>query len=260
MSSSVVCPKCGATTDARAATCGGCGVDLLAAFEGRAWGRKSPAKSATAKRRGGRFAWLVLPGALAAGLGSAVFLRGLWVLKGPSSGRPLPERVFVDRANRFAFTPPSGWRLELLEEPSGSLRRAVRLTRGQTVVEVCVGEPSAADAPDAELLKRAFDGAELSLGTAEASRLDGLSARLLEASGGRAYLPSPEAGRKASDLHAPAPAYESVEPAALVLAARDASSAFVVRAISEKSRLAADRPEIERFLASFRVLDRPWRP
>lgn len=259
MSSSVVCPKCGETTDARAEICGRCGVDLLAAFEGRAWGRKSPARQ-TARRKAARLGWLLLPGALAAGLGAAVFLRGLWVLKGPSAGGSLPERVFVDRANRFAFTPPSGWRLELLDEPAGRLRRAVRLTRGQTVVEVCVGEPSAADAPDAELLKRAFDGTELTLSGSEAASLDGLSGRLLEASGGRTYLPSPEAGRRITDLHAAAPAYESVEPAALVLAARDASSAFVVRAISEKGRLAADRPEIERLLASFRVLDRPWRP
>lgn len=263
MKTEVACPKCGAAADPTNAKCPACGVELLAAFESRAWGRRGDAFGRPAPRRlaaPARAAWL-LAAALAAGIGAAMFLRGLWVLRGPGAGAPLPERAYVDAARRFAFAPPSGWQLELLDESCGAgLTRAARLARGATTIEVCVGDAAAAQAGDAALLERAFSGAEMKVVSSDRQALDGLPGRRVWGSAGRAYMPSSSAGRTASSHHQPAPKYESVELSAFVVAANDARASYILKFFSEKSQLEADRSDLERFLASFRVLDRPWAP
>lgn len=259
MNSQVACPKCRKPADARRGTCSECGVDLLSAFESRALGRALPPKPRR-RRNDSRPFWLLM-GLLLCGAGAAVFARGLWILAGPQAGKPLPDRAYVDAPRRFAFAPPSGWQLDVLDEDAGGgLRRAVRLTRGSTTLEVCVGDAALVAEADAALLKRALYGADPVLASASRAELDGLPARRLEASAGRAYLPSSQAGRKLGPHHAPAPAYESVELSAVIVAAADARTAYVAKAFGDKEVLAADLPDVERWLASIRILARPWRP
>lgn len=267
----VTCPKCGRAEDAAKERCGACGLVFLEWFERRAWGPgsrhasfdKAPKPRPRARKRGLSSGWL-LAGALACGAGAAACLRGLWIVGGPRAGSPLPPQAFVDQADGFAFAPPSGWEFGLVDRAEGGYRQVVRLSRGAATIDVVVGPGSLAEELGKErayaLIQNSFNGAELQVQSAEQTSLDGLPAERIEASAARAYLPSPNAGKAPTPLHAPAPKFESVEARAVLVVASLGGRSYLIKIFSEKEQFQADRAAIEAFLSSFRVFRRPWLP
>lgn len=270
MSTDIVCPKCARSADARAGRCASCGLDFLEWFERRAWGpdskhlRAEKAAAPRTKTRSRPAASWLLAGALAAGAGAAACLRGLWLVAGPGAGARLPAQAFVDQRHGFAFTPPSGWQLGLVERADGGMTQVARLSRQSETIDVLVGPADVSEELGQErgyaLMQRAFNGADLQVRSAQAFSLDGVAGQRLEASVARAYLPSPNAGRQLTALGAPAPQYESAEGRALLIVAPLSGRSLLVKVFAEKEQFEREKPVLDSFLASFRVIRRPFAP
>jgi hypothetical protein len=259
MIAGVKCPRCSTTTDARAPACSGCGVDLLQAFEGRAW--QSEVDRAAALKSGRRPAKsrarraLALSAALAAAFGAATAAR-VWMAL-PTQGRVLPPDA--RRAAGCAFVLPRGWHEE--PPPSGPWTGLARVTDGVSAIDVLSAPASlveqARTGPGATAAAAsAFNGAEPRVEFEGALVVDGIEALRLRVSGGRAYLPSAEEGRSRGGS-LPAPRLESQALRGELVLVPAASATLVIRAVAGEAAAPALSRALAAFYDGFRVLARP---
>lgn len=238
------CPGCSTNIDFASSTCRGCGVELLALYEKRAWAGKPVPQRRASDRRAGVFGrkllLLVLTGAAA---GAAIFcLRG--------GAGPLPAGALTVPAQACAFVPPAGWIVE-----SGAA--ALRLSRGPAVIVVSVWHgsfPAQARQHAAALAAAAFDGMPVKVLAVSELEVGGRPAWRLDIAGERVFLPSANAGRQLSALQAPAPQLESMELRGALILVEGRGRTHALKFYSEKSDFERQGPAFRSFLADFSPL------
>jgi hypothetical protein len=236
----MTCPDCAAPVDPSQPACPRCGVNLLEAFEKKAWANQPAPKK---RRKGvGLPSWLYILFATAAACAAGFFLAASrWP-------RPLPPQAYVDSARGFAVTPPNGWRVDSFEGSGPG--EALRMTDEAATIIVTVLRAGTARAA----VESQFSGNDIQIGGAETFSLDGTHAQRYAVTGGRTYMPSPNKGKRRGDLEAAAPEYESVEWAGELLVVPSGERDFAIKILSERSDFAKRRPVFDAFLASFKRL------
>ena len=251
------CPSCRRPVDFSRDTCRHCRVVYREVFEARAWTAKGKPFSRTAvkpPRLGGRLA--------ACAGGVVVAAACAWRLLSPPPGLPLPADAKENASLGFAFSAPAGWSVDASERIREGLVSAARLSDATTSVEVLVGPralAAQARAPvgAARLASDQFNGSAVRLESTEDIEVDRLPAVRLKVSGGRMYLPSPNAGRRVSPLGQPAPRYESLEFAGELVAVSGSGCSYLIKISSGRDELERHRRLVDGFLSSFRVTRRP---
>lgn len=237
------CPSCEAAVDFRRETCSACGTAYLDALEKKAAAALPSRERSGLDRRQARTGRARVWAAGLAAAAAAVSLAGILAARHPSRSA-LPPGALRHEAG-FAFVPPNGWALS-------SDGAGVRLAQGSASIRIWRAAGSLPEQP-AELAAAVFNGGAVRpLSSAEVD-LAGLPALRVEVAGERVVLPSAEAGRRLSALHAPAPAQESGELRGLVVCAREGDTTLLIQVFSESSDFARRRAEIEGFLSAVRT-------
>jgi hypothetical protein len=279
------CPHCGGAAPKGAVECAGCGL-VFAKWKARAGAptpRPADAPGSLESWRRKRLA----AGAKGAAWFCAVLLV-VWAALRPPAGLPASPEALADPERGFAVALPPGWTV---------VRRNV--ARGETVLAV-EASPEGSDAwlsavvvegdglPDGlapgkrdglpRLLGEAFPGAsgDLSYTKPTRVRVDNLKALRLEGDGSRTLRrevqsavsvdPWVQRMREAKGLP-PAPVEfvsQVVEDSRrlrfVVQAVPGAGRRFAVGVIGDQDAFLARKPEVEAWLASFRVTERPLSP
>lgn len=216
-----------------------CGVNLLEAFEKKAWAGlpQRPKKPVRRKTAAWVFVALASLCAAAAGFFAAA---ARWP-------KPLPPQSYVDSARGFSVTLPSGWRVAPVD--GDGFGDALTLTDDAATISISVLKPGSST-PQAAAAQ--FAGADAKVSGGDTTRLDGARAERYEVSGGRTYLPSENKGKRRADLEAPAPAYESLEWKGELIVLPDGERDYALKFWSEKTDFEKRRGAFDALLASFR--------
>lgn len=250
------CPDCRTPVDFSRKACPSCKVLYQEAFEARAWAAFRRGKKARPAVRLTRSQSAAL--AVAALAAAGVFAYLLWPAP---EGLPLPPKP-LSSLRGFALAVPAGWTADLAEQERGGRVSAARLTDGTTSVEILASSErefvrarSAAGA--AELAAAEFNGSDSGLESISELEIDRLPAVRLTVAGGRTYLPSPNAGKRVSELGRPAPRYESLEFGAELILVPGRGGSYLIKISSSRDELRRQRRLLDGLIGSLRITRRP---